>query len=783
MSANAAKVFNLNEHPRRAISSSESGRMLNDCRDLAMRRLSSALKDMLSQVEEDLFQMAEATYDREMQNVYLDVRGKAKEKWPSIEAAFSRNFVEIFNKKMRGELGTAVQTVSISALELKLVGDDDLAASIAMQEIAGRFKEECDDELSVLGERVAMLLGREYLNDDENPISPEAVCEALKRACDEIEGDIKTKLVLFKQVEQYVAKSLHAVYADLNTTMVRWNVLPDLKHGYRRAVNASPGKPGARQASAERAAQQFAQQTEGQSAPDMFSALQQLMQTQYAGAGYAQAPMGANLSSAPTGPAPASDKFASGFFDSLTQIQRGEMLTAASDATASVGGMSEMSGLPDIGAIGDMVNVLRQIKASGFAQGMPQMDAITIDIVAMLFDFVFDDAKIPDPIKALVGRLQIPVLKVAMLDKSFFSSRLHPTRKLLDGISRASIGWGEEVDQEDPLYKEISRIVTAIQTGFERDVEIFTQHLGELEAFLHAREAKSDAVAERSAELLQQRETDEIAWVIAGAAVSRRLTSDLAPGVRQFLLDHWQQVLKELCSRHGEEHHSYTSAVGAMDDLVWSVTLKANSNERRKLVDTLPTLLRSLHVGLDLIGLAQEQRNQFFDVLVALHSAAVKAGLQAHGEGGLVASDAHADAIAEQAQAQMADMYPINPEGELFVTRITQDDVQIEEVALVGATLTDTDDDIYHIRVEQLKRGDWVEFRQEEGPTVRNRLAWVSPQRSIYLFTNAQSPRALSISPEALAHQFRNGMADLVMDEPLFDRAVNGVLGSLQAAA
>jgi len=88
MAANIAnKVVNLSEHAR-AISSTDSGRMLNDCRDLAMRRLTGSLRDMLAQVEEDLFQMAEASYDREMQTVYLDLRGKAKEKWPSIEAAF-----------------------------------------------------------------------------------------------------------------------------------------------------------------------------------------------------------------------------------------------------------------------------------------------------------------------------------------------------------------------------------------------------------------------------------------------------------------------------------------------------------------------------------------------------------------------------------------------------------------------------------------------------------------------------------------------------------------------
>jgi hypothetical protein len=72
-----------------------------------------------------------------------------------------------------------------------------------------------------------------------------------------------------------------------------------------------------------------------------------------------------------------------------------------------------------------------------------------------------------------------------------------------------------------------------------------------------------------------------------------------------------------------------------------------------------------------------------------------------------------------------------------------------------------------------------VEFRQAEAIPARARLSWVSPQRGIFLFTNPRSPRATSISQEALAYQFRTGMARIVSEEPLFERAVNGVLGSL----
>ena len=88
-----SNVVSLNG--RRQLSVAESSRMLNDCRELAMKRLSGSLREMLAEVEEDLFQMAESSYDREMQRLYLDVRGKAKEKWPKIEFHATREHGQV----------------------------------------------------------------------------------------------------------------------------------------------------------------------------------------------------------------------------------------------------------------------------------------------------------------------------------------------------------------------------------------------------------------------------------------------------------------------------------------------------------------------------------------------------------------------------------------------------------------------------------------------------------------------------------------------------------------
>ena len=64
----------------------------------------------------------------------------------------------------------------------------------------------------------------------------------------------------------------------------------------------------------------------------------------------------------------------------------------------------------------------------------------------------------------------------------------------------------------------------------------------------------------------------------------------------------------------------------------------------------------------------------------------------------------------------------------------------------------------------------------------RERLNWISPQRGILLFSNHQSAKAISIAPDALARQIRDGAARIVRDEEIFERALSGALDSVNAA-
>jgi hypothetical protein len=63
----------------------------------------------------------------------------------------------------------------------------------------------------------------------------------------------------------------------------------------------------------------------------------------------------------------------------------------------------------------------------------------------------------------------------------------------------------------------------------------------------------------------------------------------------------------------------------------------------------------------------------------------------------------------------------------------------------------------------ELEIGTWLEFREADGSLRELKLAWISPRKSLYLMTNRQGARALSMVAEDLAAALRDGRAHIVI--------------------
>jgi hypothetical protein len=732
--ANSANgnVLPLGNHPRARsrLTSQESTELLAGCREMALSRMTVALATMLDRVEDDLFEMAEASAERETRDAFLEARSHARAGRAGIESTFRRHFLDIFNRKLKGETAVA-QPAEPAALSL--VDDEELEESIAVSEMSRKLQAACDGELFALSARMGFLLERPELADDANPMSPATICAALRDACDQIQAGFRVRMTLLRQFERHAETELQRIYRDLNAHLVQQRILPEVKPEARRSAGAAPRplRPETPKAPA---------------APDAFATLAQLLGAALpAGAAPAAVPGGSVAGSAPL-PSAASQAAALTFVGELTRLHR-ETYAAMEPA-------------------GRAVNVVREMKARPEAQALGELDAMTMDLVSMLFDYVFEDDAIPAAVKALLGRLQIPLLKAALLDKAFFSSKSHPARRLLDGLADCAFGLDEDDTRGVETLAMIDGVVDRVLDQFESDVSLFETLAAEVAGFLEARERVEDDIVQRSAHLVEARERREIAEAVAQSEVSRRLEARawVPPAVRDMLLDAWARALAAVFLVEGEGSAPWQRLVLAMEDLLWSVEPKAAPEDRKRLLAMLPSMLREIQAGMQRAGMSEAERDAFMGSLVDSHATAVKAGLR-----GLAAMPAP---------------MPLAPPETPAIERelIEAGDMQVEEIRLKaprGAATRNvfTRTGIY----TNVQRGSWVEFLRPGGAPIRARLTWVSPNKGVYLFTNPiTSTAAVSISPEALAEQMRLGEARLVDAAPLTERAVDSMLATLR---
>ncbi len=446
--------------------------------------------------------------------------------------------------------------------------------------------------------------------------------------------------------------------------------------------------------------------------------------------------------------------------EGLARLQAGE-----SDFDLGGGTYVQFSGIPE-----GRHNVLRDLQDSSLGKKANQLESMTIELVAMLFDFIFETKDLPDGIKALLARLQIPVLKAAMLDGAFFAKKNHPSRLLVNALADAGRGWSPGMGTDDPLYSHIDALVHRILDGFTDNLSIFDEAREKLEKFLAEEEKVAEANIQSTAEEINQTDRTEMATAVAKAEIERRIQMYPVPNfLATFLRQQWTPTLENVYLKNGEESDTWEQSIAMLEDLVWSVQPKRTKDDRKHLVALLPSLLKRLSGVLLEVATASDERERFMANLVEAHAASVKPNI---GSAALATAAVAEQAKAEAEEAKAAgDQEKAAKAEELAVAMTQAEPAPAEEEPEI------IDDQFLEI-AQSLERGAWIEFEADDGQLAFAKLAWISPLRGTYLFTNRQGLKALSMNAEELAVRFRNDRARLVEAEPLIDRAFGSVMAS-----
>ncbi|WP_296753266.1 DUF1631 domain-containing protein [Thiobacillus sp.] len=713
-------VVNLNqfERTRRAQVSAETLSVLHGSRDLLIEGAARVLTRQAEAMENTLLAMADRTPLLDARNTYYAAQGilnkQANELLSACKEAYCQAFSDFPHNREKAS--------GSELLELSLVDDHDFEITLAVDKATSRLRYNCAEELVALDARIAHLLGRTDLSENDNPLGPRALCEALLDGIASMQPEQDTRIVLLNQFDLVLTTELAHIYQSINRFLIDHGILPDLKVGAKnRTQNTAAAATGTTSASASPA-------TQGQTGGDMFRLFEQLA----GGSGHVSAGAGGY------GGAPAA--FA-GFnlLDSLGQLQSGAM-------TLPDGGRFE---LPLLEAA-TVHNVLRSLQQSPVMQAASPLDAVLVDAVAMLFDVVFDEVSIPDRLKAQIARLQIPVLKAAMLDRNFFSQPNHPVRRMLDAIATLAVHLPDN-ETGNARLETISQVVSRVLDSFEQDIAVFDSAAAELEAISatldDTLEETVDASLQEDIAQIRQSERAELAPVIVHDFINRALRDQpVADAVREFLRRDWAQLLTMDYVDAGEQGAHFNSHVETMRELVWSVQPKADMDARLMLVRILPGLLKRLREGTAEIALPQKLSDRFFATLVILHANAVRPN------------------------AQPVPLPDITPEEIEALTPAPVADPVAAPVSEAEPAAPEVEDE-FSLRARALNKGDWVEFHYDDGTFRWARLGWVSGIRNTYLFSDQDGMNSFSISLHRLADKLRRGEAVLVERKSITESA------------
>jgi len=726
---------------RHRVSSAKAHEAIGNCRQRLAETLPRLMQELFEHVDDELYQLADKSASDVLQTRYFDAMRELRKLRERIEADFHSQQLARFEGFWQSPLTAEAAPAESDGDELALVDEDELEENLAVSSMVSKAENRYHRELFALNMRFAQLAGIPDLTTRQNPVGPNDLAESFRTAMRQWTGDLGVRLVVFKLFDRYVMGYVGGLYDDLNDALIAAGILPKIVQRVRRNPVA-PSMQRAQEQRGETAAGSVQDGAEliddGVSQEQILGMLGQLLSMQRASGpvslyskrlpGGGDAPRDINL--------PSIDSH--DLVSALHELQN-EALTEAPISAAEIQQLqTEM-----------LVNLGRQLDMGSQeapAKRLNQIDQDVIDVIGMLFDFILDDGNVPDSMKALLGRLQIPMLKVAVLDRSFFANKQHPARRLLNTLARAAMAWVDDGDRSGKsLYGRIESAVSRILSDFSDDVSLFDDIYDDFNNFVE-REARGAEVAE---ERINQVTRGQEQLLIARRRVAEVLNDfrvaqpDLPLPVVNILREGWHDVMLLAFLREGEESAAWQHAHTAVEELIWSVQPKTEVTDRQHLLKAIPDLLKKLRDGLNNISFDQHRAGQLFKELQTCHIAALR------GESETLETEQLEEVIPEVLKAE--------PEPEII-------------------------EDEHYDRALALEVGQWLEWQGEDDAWVRGKLSWRSEVSNNCIFVNRKGMKVAEMVSNDVAILFRANSARLLEDleKPLMDRALNAMLGALK---
>lgn len=722
---------------------------------LCVGHLHEALRTCLSQFDTQLFALADHSHGFGDQQRLFKVRERVLHERLTLEA----RFLDLLTQKFEHIDGSAAAAENSGdnwhTLELLDPAEQELATTL--EQLGSRGEGRHGNVLHELGFRLAVLIATPPLEGEELPLGPRALVQAFHAASLPLELALEQQLQLLRAFDQYVVQKLTPLYEVVNTQLRKDGILPQL-----RSISLPrhlPGRPQSQPSDAAPTAPEEAYRPAAPSAPiEVLESLRNLLAQHRAAAG--ASPIHGGIERA------ASTEELQTALAALQQHLR-QVTDQASRELRSAALLQE--------ELLTQLNVGKSADAPRTQLSSEQGD--TVELVAMLFEQLSKQLQHGSSANALLGNLQLPVLRMAVADHGFFEQREHPARRLLDTVTAAANDWldGSDDEASRQLAGKLEHLVTRASEEPPSGA-LYTVLLADIEHHLALLSHKAKAAERRHIEAAQGRDRLDAARRRAAEIMAELFVQSRPRGLLRALLERaWSDVLALTLLRHSEDSSAFRDQLVITDQLLG-----------RQPIGDRQQLQEDVKAGLQQIGMHEEEAVQVAQRLLGsptpdsstdqLSTTSLALRLKQRRRLGDT-QDSEPATTTSGATPTPAAATPAPASAEPGLATAPSASAQFE-AADPRETLVER-----HLR--QLPFGTWFDFDNAAEGAVRRKLAWYSPMSGRCLLVTRRGQRTNDMTIAQLAREIASGRVHEVqpLRESLLDRAWRSLTGVLRQAA
>lgn len=698
----SAKVIRLEPETQRQVRArlARLPAVIHVLNEMGQKFLATAMEAYFDAADDALFDLADKAQSNNDQNAFFDSMREVRVQRKSVERRFFDAIEEAFSR-LAGDDARPVGKPDgeLSAEALSLVQNEDLEQLVALESTVARAMREYSVVLQGVAEALSRILPVE-INEQKVPLSPAVICAAAMAQIKRLDIDIKAKLVLFKLFDRLVV----ARQPELNQQM--------LECLEANGIRVTLGRKVVGEAAADGSAD-----LDMPAAEDI-------------------ADMAARLSNDPA------LKNRAELLNLLSFVQR---LPVQGDSA---------NGL-------DFERVLASVQnRRGQSVDIGRVEKETMGLVQMLFRFILRDQGLADPFRELIGRMQVPVLKMALLDEQFLVEKRHPARRLLNELVAVASEWqeGDTLVGDEPLLKFMRSTVDRILNQFEGNPDVFKEALADFTSFVDKEKRRAAVLERRTIDAEDGKARAEQARKTVATEIQLRTMAHHPELVMALINGPWSNVLFVTGLKYGFSSNEWQEQLKVLSDLVWSVQPCTGKSDRQKLIRLIPDLIARLRRGLDSISYNPFEVAELLTGLEEIHLARIRGELLAHEE--------------QPAEEAVAEVVPVPVAPKPVVTKPEPATVQPELAA----------DDPHMVMVHGLAQGAWFDLAEDGKESLRCRLAAFIRPTGKYIFVNRNGIKVAEKTQVELALAIKAGHMRALDHSMLFDRALESVVTSLRQA-